>query len=314
MILSRRAWSAIRLVGRVYRWGLVPGSWSGPAEVGDARGRFAGSRGLGERLHFRLAGMRVSGVKLCRSAAVALVAAVFLQAMSSLEPAAAAGAEPVPPEAFLSVLVGPPEARDAAIRRIAAGWRPGYEVMVLEVLPFSREPRVRRRLVEMLEAKTGQELGTDVHAWYEWIWSRPATPHPRYAEFKSRLYGLIDARFSGYFALDRQATIRLDEVRWGGVLQDGIPPLRSPRMIGAARGGVSRRRRHRLRPRGRRRRPRLPTPDPRLARAVHRRDRRRAGGRRLLHAVRHGDPLPHRPTRASSTSWAPAGFSTGPTS
>ena len=142
--------------------------------------------------------------------------------------------EPVDPETFISVLVGPREVREAAIRRIAAGWQPGFAVMVLEILPFSRDLEVRRRLLELLQQKTGQRLESDIHGWYEWIWSQPARPHPRYAGFKSRLYGFVDPHFSGYFAGDRETTIRLDEVRWGGVRQDGIPPLRSPRMIGAA--------------------------------------------------------------------------------
>ena len=40
--------------------------------------------------------------------------------------------------------------------------------------------------------------------------------------------------FAGYFSSDDpKAKIRLDEIRWGGVRQDGIPPLRSPKMINA---------------------------------------------------------------------------------
>lgn len=34
-----------------------------------------------------------------------------------------------------------------------------------------------------------------------------------------------------YFSNNRESLIRLDEIRWGGVLQDGIPPLRQPNMI-----------------------------------------------------------------------------------
>ena len=150
---------------------------------------------------------------------------------------AAGGAESLHEETFIEVLVAPPEARVRAIERIAATWQPGHAVMVLEILPFSRDPEVRRRLLDVLREKTGQRFEGDVHAWYEWLWSRPYRPHPRYAEFKSRLYGFIDPAFSGYFAGDRRATIRLDEVRWGGVRQDGIPPLRSPRMISAAEAG-----------------------------------------------------------------------------
>ena len=64
------------------------------------------------------------------------------------------------------------------------------------------------------------------------MWTQDPKLHPQYALFKSRLYGLIDRRFIDYFDVDRTARIRLDEVRWGGVRQDGIPPLRSPKMIG----------------------------------------------------------------------------------
>jgi hypothetical protein len=45
---------------------------------------------------------------------------------------------------------------------------------------------------------------------------------------------LIDERFERYFGADRPMAIRLDEVVWGGVEQDGIPPLRNPPMVRAA--------------------------------------------------------------------------------
>ena len=44
-------------------------------------------------------------------------------------------------------------------------------------------------------------------------------------DFKSLLYSLIDIRFAEYFSSNLPSKIRLDEVRWGGVKQDGIPPL-----------------------------------------------------------------------------------------
>jgi len=55
-----------------------------------------------------------------------------------------------------------------------------------------------------------------------------------YSNFKAELYLHLDKRFETYFR-DRQdlARIRLDEVRWGGVMQDGIPPLREPKMLSA---------------------------------------------------------------------------------
>jgi hypothetical protein len=50
---------------------------------------------------------------------------------------------------------------------------------------------------------------------------------------KSVIYRRIDPRFAGYFSSSRETSIRLDEVRWGGVVQDGIPPLRQPTMLSA---------------------------------------------------------------------------------
>ena len=50
--------------------------------------------------------------------------------------------------------------------------------------------------------------------------------------FKAEFYKEIDEDFARYFeGRAEQARIRLDEVRWGGVLQDGIPPLRNPKML-----------------------------------------------------------------------------------
>ncbi len=142
--------------------------------------------------------------------------------------------EAVAPDEFISLLLKEPDARQPTEQKIARTWQPGYAVMALEILYFSRDPSLSSFLVSTLEEKTGQRFGGDIRRWYEWLWSRPAQAHPRYAEFKSRLYRLIDPKFGAYFGLGRPTEIRLDEVRWGGVRQDGIPPLRSPKMISAA--------------------------------------------------------------------------------
>jgi hypothetical protein len=110
-------------------------------------------------------------------------------------------------------------------------WHDGYIPMLLEVLRFTRNSEVVARLVEVLQMKTGQGFGYDVDRWYQWLWNREEQRLPYYATFKSLLYGQIDPKFQAYFSEGRPARIRLDEIVWGGVVQDGIPPLRSPRMI-----------------------------------------------------------------------------------
>jgi hypothetical protein len=48
------------------------------------------------------------------------------------------------------------------------------------------------------------------------------------------LFGQIDPRMAAFFTGDPRAEIRLDEIQWGGVAVNGIPPLDHPVMIAAA--------------------------------------------------------------------------------
>ena len=88
---------------------------------------------------------------------------------------------------------------------------------------------VRQRLVRFLEKQTGQRFGHDLPRWRQWMWNRPYAPHPDYLAFKGALYARIDPRMGSFFAPGARALIRLDEVEWGGVTVNGIPPLAYPR-------------------------------------------------------------------------------------
>ena len=92
----------------------------------------------------------------------------------------------------------------------------------------------RSRLVRFLEKQTGQRFGDDLQRWRQWIWSRPYAPHPDYVAFKAALYAKVDPRFAELFPPGVAASIRLDEVDWGGVGVNGIPPLDHPRHVPAA--------------------------------------------------------------------------------
>ena len=85
----------------------------------------------------------------------------------------------------------------------------------------------------MLKAKTNQKWGRDIDSWFRWWWSEDREEHPYYRAFKTYIYSPIDRKFARYFSNKQPAKIRLDEVRWGGVTQDGIPPLRFPKMVSA---------------------------------------------------------------------------------
>ena len=125
----------------------------------------------------------------------------------------------------------------AAFSQIEADWSAGYIPILLELIPYSASYETEELALALLKEKTGQNFERDVNAWYEWWWNQPAEQTADYADLKAQLYRLIDPRFEAYFK-GRQDTaqIRLDEVRWGGVVQDGIPPLRGPDMISANDG------------------------------------------------------------------------------
>jgi hypothetical protein len=113
-------------------------------------------------------------------------------------------------------------------------WTKAYIPAAIEIFNFIPDRKVRSVVLEKLRGSTGQDFGTDMTEWYSWLWNEPELKIKGYADFKSEFYREIDPKFGRYF-FGRQNTsdIRLDEVRWGGVVQDGIPPLREPKMLGA---------------------------------------------------------------------------------
>ena len=96
---------------------------------------------------------------------------------------------------------------------------------------------MRRRLLAFLADRTGQPFGDDLGRWREWMWTLPAAPHPDYAAFKGLVYGQIDSRMRSFFPSGVRSTIRLDEIDWGGVPVNGIPPLRYPTVLRAPEAG-----------------------------------------------------------------------------
>ncbi len=137
-------------------------------------------------------------------------------------------------EQFLNLLNKDAAKQQNALKMIDSQWHPGFAPMILELYHVGNNPQITRQLMNIMREKTGQRFGNNLDEWYRWIWRQPETRHPEYAEFKARLYRLIDPKFANYFAGIKSSDIRLDEVRWGGVMQDGIPPLRSPKMLPAA--------------------------------------------------------------------------------
>ncbi|MBI3375354.1 MAG: DUF3179 domain-containing protein [Betaproteobacteria bacterium] len=139
----------------------------------------------------------------------------------------------LPLEVFYGLLNENPAAAEVSLKRIGAGWRREYAAMMLETVGFVPSRDVQRGMLSLLGQVSGRPFGGGLDDWYRWLWSMEPAPHPDYAEFKAGLYEQVDPRFREYFAKRPKALIRLDEIRWGGVWRDGIPPLANPKMIPA---------------------------------------------------------------------------------
>ena len=113
-------------------------------------------------------------------------------------------------------------------------WSPEYIPVLVEFLRLETDRVFLKEIGSLLVEKTGEKYGRDPLSWLEWLWDRDAVYGEYYGDFKATYYQYIDPKFKKYF-LNRGATakIRLDEIVWGGVKQDGIPPLRQPKLLKA---------------------------------------------------------------------------------
>ena len=157
----------------------------------------------------------------------------LLLLLAAAAPPRAEVAERTVTRAFLTLVAGEEGDIVDAMDLIEATWEPSYLSMVLEVMRLIRNPAVSATLMQLVEDKVGGEHGYDLGAWQRAMWNAPEARHPRYAAFKAALYSFVDPRFSAYFEDVGEPLIRLDEIAWGGVRQDGIPPLRNPAMLAA---------------------------------------------------------------------------------
>ena len=136
---------------------------------------------------------------------------------------------------YLSLIKDAKSLNQKEIDRLRKGWVVADVPMILESSRFIRDDAVARFLHTLLKEKSGKKFDLGDDEWQQWLWSQEYQEHSDYADFKAKLYKAIDPKFEAYFDKKPKKTIRLDEVRWGGVLQDGIPPLRNPEMIPAGR-------------------------------------------------------------------------------
>jgi len=122
----------------------------------------------------------------------------------------------------------------AALREISWSWQPSYAAILIQMIGWIEHRSVQTDAIALLERASGRTFGKDANAMYVWLWSFDPGHHRDYSEFLATFFADIDPRFREYFADRPKTDIRLDEIRWGGVRRDGIPPLKNPKMIRAS--------------------------------------------------------------------------------
>ncbi len=89
----------------------------------------------------------------------------------------------------------------------------------------------RTIIIDTLEALSGENFGSNWAAWVEWYGLTDLAPPSGFTSWKGRLLSNIDPEFGDFLSDDFPSRIRTEEILWGGVLVDGIPPLDNPKRL-----------------------------------------------------------------------------------
>lgn len=85
--------------------------------------------------------------------------------------------------------------------------------------------------IPALQTLGGQTFANDWGAWLEWYGNTDLTVPEGFASWKGQILARMDERFGDFLQDRHPSNIRVEEIVWGGVLVDGIPPLDNPKMV-----------------------------------------------------------------------------------
>lgn len=185
---------------------------------------------ISERIQF--SNRKNRPLQVCLLGLALSLAALSIQP-SRAEPPNDNSGEVPPLELFFQAGAIKDEDAEPALEAISRSWRDAYTAMLVE-LSGPTYPEIKSRLFRFLSKQTGQFFGQDNQRWLKWVWKQPYEPHPEYLIFKRSFYKIIDPRMTKFFPAGCRSLVRLDEVQWGGVKVNGIPPLDHPKNIPAS--------------------------------------------------------------------------------
>ncbi len=129
------------------------------------------------------------------------------------------------------LLYGNKAIREEAFDYLSSEWENKYLPPILDLLRINQDPYMHERIISLLKENVGVST---YYGGLQWMWKNDIVYDSIYGAVKAEIHQHIDPKFKKYFdQRDHTALIGLDEIVWGGVHQDGIPPLRYPEMINA---------------------------------------------------------------------------------
>lgn len=137
-------------------------------------------------------------------------------------------------ERLLTLVRGSEKEKSAVIDYFSSNWDESLVAPLVELLKMSSDLALVVQIKKLLNQKLSPTKISNYQDGLFWLWKREPTYAEEYANFKAEMYQYIDPKFKVYFKdRENQSKIRYDEVLWGGVVQDGIPPLRNPKLLKA---------------------------------------------------------------------------------
>jgi len=140
-------------------------------------------------------------------------------------------------QALVALTAEDSRVREAALQRIEAAPDRRFVAPLIELVRASQlgitpQSGYNHRVI-VLEHLTGQALGGDWFGWAQWQSNHPLPTPPGFATWKGKIFASLDPRYAGWLNDDQPTRLRVQEIDWGGVPVDGIPPLDMPAHVPA---------------------------------------------------------------------------------
>jgi hypothetical protein len=157
---------------------------------------------------------------------------------AALPPAPAAALPPEEGYSLIRALMsGKPGEKKAAGKKLTAAKDLSLVPPLVDALFFTPTAQ-RGPLLEVLRTLAREDPGARYYDWVELVGRRSdLRAGPGYMEWKVSLLSRIDEGYRKILYSGATSRIALEEVVWGGVPIDGIPPLESPPRVAAADAG-----------------------------------------------------------------------------